>query len=46
VKSPSSLTQVGLSTAESAGRKEEAKEEDTKSNLKLTKLIFPQIRRN
>jgi len=30
VKSPSNLTQTGLFTAENAGQKEEAKEEDTR----------------
>jgi hypothetical protein len=31
-KSPSSLTQIGLFTAENAGQKEEIKEEDTSLN--------------
>jgi len=33
-KSPSNLTQTGLFTAESAGQKEEAKDEDTKLSLR------------
>jgi len=34
-KSPSSLTQVGLFTAENVGQKEEAKEEDTRLRVCL-----------
>jgi len=40
VKFHSSLIQIGLFTAESAGRKEEAKEEDTKAQANRFNSIY------